>query len=163
VADIFPPAMQRPKLLEFMAAIDASSRSLRRDKCDDLAVFGSLGHVYAVPEGYQLYVTTGERPRKWTSLKKKLAFCQLTQDGDDEGFLILGRLPSKEEAAIIREAVGIRKARHLSEECREKLIAAGAKYRLNGHFAAKSSLPGTTVVPDTGAAEIEAVYVQETA
>jgi hypothetical protein len=87
MADTFPPAEQRPRLLEIRQAIGAREASLRRDACEDWAVSGTSGHVYAVPEGFQLHVTTAERPLKWTWIKKKLAFCRLTQDGDDEGCL----------------------------------------------------------------------------
>ena len=43
-----------------------------------------------------------------------LAFCRVTQDGDDEGCLHLDRLPTAAEAELIREAVGIRKRLHHS-------------------------------------------------
>jgi hypothetical protein len=112
----FPPAAQRPRLLEFRQAIGARESSLRRDDCGDWAVSGTSGH-----EGFQLHATTGERPLKWTWIKKKLAFCRVTQDGDDEGCLSLDRLPTMAEGAIIREALGIRKARELSDVTKEKL------------------------------------------
>jgi hypothetical protein len=51
-----------------------------------------------------------------TNVKDRLAFCALTQDGDDEGCLHLDRPPTPDETAIIREALGIRKRRHLSPE-----------------------------------------------
>jgi hypothetical protein len=105
MADTFPPAEQRPRLLEIRQAIGAREASLQRDDCVDWAVSGTSGHVYAIPEGFQLYVTTGERPLKWTWIRKKLAFCRLTQDGDDEGCLTLDRLPTMAEGAIIREAL----------------------------------------------------------
>ena len=49
-------------------------------------------------------------------MKKRLAFCRLTQDGDDEGCLHLDRLPTAAEAEAIRDDLGIRKRRHLSDE-----------------------------------------------
>jgi hypothetical protein len=49
------------------------------------------------------------------------------QDGDDEGVLMLDRLPAPHEAAIIREATGIRKKRTISDEsqgdARQPLVA----------------------------------------
>jgi hypothetical protein len=36
-------------------------------------------------------------------VKKRLAFCRLTQDGDDEGCFHLDRLPTKNEAETIRD------------------------------------------------------------
>ena len=43
----------------------------------------------------------------WTWAKKRLAFAEVTQDGDDEGVLRLHRLPSPAEAAEIRDILGI--------------------------------------------------------
>jgi hypothetical protein len=142
---MFPPAIQWPRLLEFRQAIDARQASLRRDDCGDWAVSGRAGHVYAVPEGFQLYVATGERPLKWTWIKKKLGFCRVTQDGDDEGCLILDRLPTVVEAELIREALGIRKARSMSEEGLAKLISYGEKGRFKAEKTAKSGAPATMV------------------
>jgi hypothetical protein len=47
----------------------------------------------------------------WTWTKKRLAFCRLTQDGDEEGCLHLDRLPSSAEAEEIRQAVGLRQTK----------------------------------------------------
>ncbi len=55
-----------------------------------------------------------ESPRRWTGIKKRLGFCRLTQDGDDEGCLYLERLPKADEAVLIREAIGIRKRATIS-------------------------------------------------
>jgi hypothetical protein len=70
-------------LLEFLDAIAASARFLRCNECGDWAIFGRRGHAFAVPEGFQLIVFAGSA-RKWVSVKKRLTFCDLTQDGDDE-------------------------------------------------------------------------------
>jgi hypothetical protein len=146
--DIFPPLKQRPCLLEFQAAIDSRTSRLRRDECGDWRILGGLGHVYAVPEGFQLYVTTGGRVLKSSWVKKKLAFCRLTQDGDDEG--CLDRLPTMAEGAIIREALAIPKARHLSDERRERQIAALTQSRLLAGFTAKSGVSGIPGHPGSG-------------
>jgi hypothetical protein len=150
----FSQTLQRPRLIELRDALDARSSCLRRDECGDWALLGSFGHVFAVPEGFQFYVTTDERPRKWTFVKQRLSFCRVTQDGDDEGCLILDRLPSAQESELIRGALGIPKARHLSEERRAKLTAAGtlalrdfrqranAQARFQAGFNAKSDADG---------------------
>jgi hypothetical protein len=144
MADIFPPTKQRPALLELAEALDSRPGALRRDECGDWAIFGRRGHIYAVPligpeevargvpitVGYQLVVGTdiehesGNCVRRWSTYKR-LSFCQVTQDGDEEGCLILDRLPTKAEGAIIRDVVGIPKARHLSEEQREACSRQG--------------------------------------
>jgi hypothetical protein len=147
--DIYPPSVQRPALLELAEALDSRAAQLRRDECGDWAIFGKNGHIYAVPEGFQLVIGTDiehemtNSARQWSADKKRLNFCQVTQDGDEEGCLILDRLPTKAEGAIIRDVVGIPKARHLSDEHREKLIAAGAQGRFQPGTAPKSGAPGT--------------------
>jgi hypothetical protein len=54
-----------------------------------------------------------ETPWKWRNLKKRLAsFCQVTQDGDDEGCLRMRALPrTPEQVVLIRKAVGLPKRR----------------------------------------------------
>jgi hypothetical protein len=45
--DRFPPAMQRPALLEFAAGMGSRDGALRRDECGDWSIVGQFGHVYA--------------------------------------------------------------------------------------------------------------------
>jgi hypothetical protein len=100
-------------------------------------------------------------------IKRRLAFMTVTQDGDDEGCLRLFRLPTPEEAALIRDALLLRKRRTLTEESRTRLIAAG----VNGRFRAQgaATAPGVvrestpTLVPEKTAAiaSINAAAVTE--
>ena len=106
---------------ELLKALDASPLALRRDACGDYRINGKTGHIYADGDGYLLCVMTDESKGRWTNVKKRLAFCHVTQDGDDEGCLHLDRLPTLAEADLIREALGIRKRRHLSEDERARL------------------------------------------
>jgi hypothetical protein len=138
--DLCPPTRQRPLLIEFQQSLDASRKvgghpTLRRDNCGDWAIWGRLGHIYAVPIkaaaigcGFQLVIGTNNSPRRWTGVKRRLAFCQLSQDGDDEGTMILNRLPTEPEAELIREALDIRKAPNLTEEHRSALAERGRKW-----------------------------------
>jgi hypothetical protein len=146
MTDCFPPAKQRPQLTELRAAIDARASSLRRDEYGDWAIFGKLGHIYAAPEGFHLMISTGESARRWVHVKTRLAFCRLTQDGDDEGCVILDRLPVKSEAGIIRKALGIPKAQHLTAEqvasIRKRNAAQG---RFQPGFSAKPTQAATLV------------------
>jgi hypothetical protein len=57
----------------------------------------------------------------WTWTKKALAFCTVTQDGDDEGCLRLHALPTPQQAKAIRAALGIRKRVELSPDAAERL------------------------------------------
>jgi hypothetical protein len=52
----------------------------------------------------------------WTWVKKRLAFAEVTQDGDCEGVFRLHRLPSFSEAEEIRDVLGIRKRVELAPE-----------------------------------------------
>jgi len=85
--------------------------------------------IYSDGAGYLLYVTTDEpnerepSSRPWSGAKSKLSFCRVTQDGDWEGRLYLDRLPAPHEAAAIRETLGIRKRRTITDEARVQLAA----------------------------------------
>jgi hypothetical protein len=120
--DIFPPAKQRPALLEFAQAIRSRSNSLRRDESRDWRITGKRGHIYAAPEGFLLYFSG--TAKGWTSAKAALRFARVTQDGDQEGLLILDRPPTKAERDAIRDKLGIPKKRESSEEELARLRAA---------------------------------------
>jgi hypothetical protein len=131
VADIYPPTRQREALLRLIEALGCWDRALRRDECSDWMLKGKYGHIYAIPgtldrpkaEGFQIYFRGApefEEPtnsQAWTWTKKLLdPFCEVTNDGDTEGILFLDRLPTKEEAEVIRDKLGIRKRTEYDEE-----------------------------------------------
>jgi hypothetical protein len=79
VADIFPPPKQRPALLTFSKACGTRASALRRDECGDWAIFGKHGHIYAVPEGFQLMIgcdtmDSAFSKLEWTWAKKRPNF-----------------------------------------------------------------------------------------
>jgi hypothetical protein len=139
----------RANLLALLAALDASPLALQRDlsrgegRKGDWGIRGKLGHIYADGADYLLCVSTEELPRRWTHVKRRLGFCNVTQDGDDEGCLRLDRLPVPHEVEAIREAIGIRKRRRLTPEGRAQLEAArGLLDRpLSGPAFAQSQCP----------------------
>ena len=47
-------------------------------------------------------------PRKWGLIKNRLLFCELTQDGAEEGCFRLKRAPTASEAIEIRDIIGLR-------------------------------------------------------
>jgi hypothetical protein len=98
----------RDRLAGLLDALDASASALRRDECGDWMLRGSRGHIQGPPEAFYLCLVC-HSPLAWTWAKKRLAFCRITQNGDDEGILRLDRLPSPEEATEIRDLLGIRK------------------------------------------------------
>jgi hypothetical protein len=90
-------AIDRERLVALLNALDASPRCLERPVCRDWVgdwqITGKHGHAMTDGDGYLFYAQA--TPRRWTSIKQSLAFCKLTQDGDDEGILFLNRLPRR--------------------------------------------------------------------
>jgi hypothetical protein len=116
-------------MIALLDALDASQLALRRAVCrgwaDDLAIHGRLGHIYADGTGYLLCVAPGgSTTRRWTNVKRRLGFCRLMQDGDDEGCLRLDRLPTPVEAEAIRDVLGIQRKRHYQSPETEALVMA---------------------------------------
>jgi hypothetical protein len=102
-----------------LKALNASPSALRRDETGLWILRGRPGcYVSTWGDGatWQLVVTPEQEisALQWTWFKKRLAFCELTQDGDAEGCFRLHRLPAVEEAGIIRAILGIRKRVELS-------------------------------------------------
>jgi hypothetical protein len=129
-----PQSNNRERLLILLAALDASAVALRRDlhrdegHKGDYSIQGKWGHIYVDGKGFLLCVTANDErdqsPRRWTSIKRRLAFCRITQHGDDEGCLHLDQLPTPAQAGLIRQALGIRKRRTLTKDGRAQLDAA---------------------------------------
>jgi hypothetical protein len=69
---------------------------------------------------FHLFVTT-DSARAWTAAKKALSFAKVWNDGDEEGSLILDRLPTPSEATLIRRYVGVPKRREVSEATKARL------------------------------------------
>jgi hypothetical protein len=133
--DIFPPAKQRPALLALRDALGCRDNALRRDECGDWRINGKQGHVYAVPEGFQLCYFARNGVTEWDGegphiedylrAKRSLTFCRVAQDGTGEGIFMLDRLPEPGEAEIIRDTLVIAKKRIMSEAELERLRATG--------------------------------------
>ncbi len=116
----------RASLQALLIALNASPLSLRRDflrgigRKGDQAIRGKRGHIYADGDGYLLFIG-GQSARFWSAAKRKLSFCQLKIDDDDEGTLHLDHLPSPTEAKAIRQVMAIRKRRKPSGKARPGL------------------------------------------
>jgi hypothetical protein len=129
-----PQSNDREGLLILLAALDASPVALQRDLHRDegrrgnYGIHGKWGHIYIDGKGFLLCVTAKDErdqsPRRWTGIKRRLAFCCITQDGDEEGCLHLDRPPTLAQAGLIRQALGIRKRRTLTKDGRAQLDAA---------------------------------------
>jgi len=127
MSDKYPLTAQRLALLKLVEALGCREAALRRDECVDWRIEGKQGWIYAQSEGVYLYCNPGSA-KAWTYAKRALFFCEVTQDGDDEGFLKLIRLPTPAEGAIIRDKLGIRKKRDISDIERERLASMGNRF-----------------------------------
>jgi len=97
---------------------------LRRDECGAWRITGRDGsiHTWGDNRSWVLWVVC-RTPLLWRRTKERLAFCTVTQDGDEEGCLRLHQLPTAEQAETIRDVLGLRKRPELSAEHRETLRA----------------------------------------
>jgi hypothetical protein len=97
---------------KFSDALNAAKAAMRRDECGLWVLKGSRGYVSAWGDGksYLLYVVC-RSGQHWTYTKKRLAFAEVTQDGDEEGCFRMRRLPTEDEARVIRDTTGIRATR----------------------------------------------------
>jgi hypothetical protein len=116
-ADAEKDKAQQQSLLD---ALDASPSALRRDECGAWAIRGSRGIIHTWGDGRTWVMYTACRSgQSWTWAKKRLAFADVTQDGDDEGAFRLVGLPTPEQAIEIRDILGVRK--RLAPEAIEQL------------------------------------------
>jgi len=107
---------ERARLEALLATLDATRRAFWRDTCGDWAIWGKRGHIYADGSGFLIVVCTEGSIRRWTNTKRKLDFCRVTQDGDDEGCLHLDHLPTPKEADLICDALGIKRKRRYTPD-----------------------------------------------
>lgn len=107
---------ERARLERLLIALDATARALWRDGCGDWTIKGKRGRIYADGRGFLIVVSTGNSIRLWANAKGKLAFCRVTQDGDDEGCLHLDHLPTPVEADLIRHALRIKRKRYYTPD-----------------------------------------------
>jgi hypothetical protein len=117
---------------ELLAALNSWDRALRRDECSAWRINGKSGSIHTWGDGKSWVLWVGCRsPRHWTATKQRLAFCTVTQDGDEGGCLRLHALPTREQAKIIRHVLGIRKQMELSPEelTRRRATMAGVTRR----------------------------------
>src|SRR5262245_22994897 len=105
-----------------LAALNGWGRALRRDECGAWCIKGKCGSIHTWGDGatWVLYVAC-QSTRHWTATKDRLSFCDMTQDAEDEGCLRLHQLPTPDQAAVIRDALGIRKYRDVSAAELERL------------------------------------------
>ena len=121
MADTYDTAAEaeadRAQQKALLTALNGWDRALRRDECGAWCISGKAGSIHTWGDGktWMLFVAC-HSARHWTATKQRLAFCAVTQDGEDEGCLRLHQLPTVAQAAIIRDALGIRKRAELGAD-----------------------------------------------
>lgn len=144
--------IDRQYLLELAAALDVSTTRIRRDeagwwviKCPNgyIAKFSDRPHDF-------LLVCGGRSKRHWSAIKKRLSFCQVTQDGDEEGCLRLRMLPSPEQAQALRKSFSLPMRPTYSAEVLERKKASMAKASA-ARGAAKTARQVSKTIPARGA------------
>jgi hypothetical protein len=111
----------RAELVTLLTTLNGAMNALRRDECGDPTIFGARGHIRACDGTFHVYIAC-HSPKAWTYAKRQLAgFATVHQDGDDEGVLVLSRMPSEGEAETLRHYIGLRQTREVPPERAQKL------------------------------------------
>jgi hypothetical protein len=122
--------LDRALLINLKEVLGASNNTLRRSPSGLWVLRGKYGYVATWGDKSSWGLTIeASSPRKWTNVKKKLGFLQVTQDGDREGVFHLTRLPTPEQAEAVREAVGLRKRPFLTDERIAQMRGTLEEYR----------------------------------
>ena len=107
-------AQDKVDLALLLEALNVSPSIMRRDGCETWILRGRPGCfacTWGDGKSWHLVVAPEQELSRqaWTWIKKRLAFCELTQDGDAEGVFRLHRLSVPAEADEIRDILGLRK------------------------------------------------------
>jgi hypothetical protein len=131
----------RQQQARLLIALDAAPSQLRRDEAGWWVIAGRHGTLQTWGDGrtWLAYVRCRSR-QHWTFTKRRLAFMTVTQDGEEEGCLRLFRLPTPQEAVVIREVVGLRKRVEYAPDTLERKRDSMAKAGL-ARGAARASSP----------------------
>jgi len=122
-------AADREQQRSLLVALNAWDRALRKDECNAWVVAGKHGSIHTWGDGKTWVLWIGCRSGlHWTHTKKRLAFSNVTQDGDDEGCLRLHELPTSDQAEVIRQVLGIRKRMEMAPEELERRRAQASTW-----------------------------------
>lgn len=97
-----------PALLAFLKALPAAWTALEVvDTAGHWIVRGKFGHIAVVDSGFQLRLTSEEQ-FSWSSVRRAMsAFAAVVSEADR--VLRMDRLPTPDEAAVIRSRFAVRK------------------------------------------------------
>lgn len=152
----------RAQQLRLLPALDVSAAHLRRDDCGWWIIAGRHGaiHTWGDDQTWVAYIRC-RSAKHWTATKRRLSFMKVTQDGDNEGCLRLFALPTPDQAALIREVLGLKKRRQYDHETLERLRAtAGSLFRGQeqaGRIEAASIVPEADDAPPVAGNSLAAI------
>jgi hypothetical protein len=122
--------VDRLQQFALLQAIGGQDRALSRDACGAWMLSGKHGHIYSWGDvgraSWFLYVECPTE-RAWAAAKRKLSFCELRQDGDNEGVFRLAGLPTAARAKVVRTVLGIRKRREYDAVTLQRLRASAGR------------------------------------
>jgi hypothetical protein len=135
-----------------LRALGVSKRSVRRDQCGSWFIKGRKGHAYtwSMSGGWLLYCDAGTS-RKWSSVKRRLSFCKVTQDGDTDGCLQLFELPTSDQATAIRRVLGLRRKPRAEVAGFPSINLASAKKGVSGPPASEDGKGSVRIDPEATA------------
>lgn len=109
----------RTELEALLIIINGAKNAIRRDECSDWIIAGSRGTIRACDGKFYVYISC-HSPVIWNNAKKKLSdFTTPSQDGDQEGILLLSQMPATDDAEMLRNYIGLRQTREVTEEQRQ--------------------------------------------
>ena len=104
-----PKPMPTGAIALMLTALDAAQSRMRLDACRAWTLRGKRGYLATWGDGHRWFIyccpgTIG----KWNRMRQALSpLGRCTQDGDAEGIIRLDTLPTPEQAALIRKAIGL--------------------------------------------------------
>ena len=113
------------------AQIEALANVMRcrfsRDVCGDYMIQGQSGNIHIDGAGYSVFIqATGARA--WHTVQAKLAgFCELRQNGDQEGVFHMASLPTPTPTPtrLLCSALRVHKIKKVSAETLQRLRTMG--------------------------------------
>jgi hypothetical protein len=103
--------LERADLEVLLGVLHGAKISLRRDDSGDWNIIGGRGRIVCCNGSFTITIDL-RSSRRWRSARRALAsFTTCVQDGDGEGVLRIDHLPSVDEAARLRDVIGLRQTR----------------------------------------------------
>lgn len=106
--------------LQKLATLLGIPQSLIKDVAGSWIIKGRSGNIRTDGVSWHVVIACHSK-RAWSAVKRKLHFMSLVDDVGDAGTFCLDRMPTCDEAPIIRKLVGLKKKPELTDEYRKSL------------------------------------------